>query len=271
MTLGNSEFPKLPTNAPGEDQTVITSYCKVTLHRRVTEGTAPALLCLRGIWAPRTHLNELLHVFPREDIVIADIPGMWSPQPEPSTMQTFAAAYDEVIAQLLPDRDVVVLGVSTGAVAALALKSPRVRGIVAVEPFLSTANLWPLVQNMQHRLASNRTRQGINKTRRYIYEIFGYTEDSVEDRNFDFVLDALSVPTSVVVGSIPLGSPRSLSQWPSLTDPRARRLLAAHPRVEFYEGPPESGHNLIGSPAGLALAAQLLRGQLRGAEAAGAR
>lgn len=241
---------------------VTTSICPITMSARIDGRPGPGLVCIRGIWAPRTQLNELLHVFPLHDMVIGDIPGMWAASPDPSTIGQFGSAYDELIAQLFPNRPVVVLGVSTGAVTALALKSAQVSGIVAVEPFLSTANVWPLVQNMQHRLISNSSNPRIETSRKYIYEIFGYTERTVEDRDFAPLLDDLKVPTSAVVGSVPLGEPRSLPKWPSLADDRTRALLAAHERVELYEGPPESGHNMIGDAAGLALAAQLLRGHI---------
>lgn len=243
-------------------RTLNTPFGRVTVEPRVGGGAAPALLCIRGIWAPKGQLTELLHVFPRHDMIIGDIPGMWSQPPDPSTIETFARIYDDVIRQLLPQRPVVVLGVSTGALVSLAMKSPQVRGMVVVEPFLSTADVWPLIQNMQHRLISNAAVPHIAVTRKYIYEIFGYTEDSVENIDFAPLLDALSVPTSAIVGAVPLGEPRQLAQWPSLAGPRTRDLLSSHERVEFYEGPPESGHNVTGSPAGLGLTAQLLRGHL---------
>lgn len=238
---------------------VQTSLCPITHNGRLRGGAGPALLCIRGIWAPRDQLNELMHVFPKLDVVIGDIPGMWTRAPVPSTLAAFSRAYDELVAQLLPNRPVVLLGVSTGAVVGLGMKSPQLRRMVVVEPFLSTGNVWPLIANMQERLITNRDAPQIEMSRRYIFDMFGYSEDSVEDRDFAPLLADLAIPTAAIVGAEPLGEPRPIANWPSFADARTRELLSAHPAVQLYEGPPGSGHNLLQSPTGLALAAQLLR------------
>lgn len=227
--------------------TLITSVCPVTLDARIRGGEAPAILCVRGAWAPRTFMNELLTLYPGVDMVIGDLPGMWATQPEPSDMATFSRAYDEVIAHLLPGRRVVAFGISTGALVTLGLRRPEVRAQVAMEPFLATANLWPLILDMQQRLPA-----APEQARRYIFEMFGITETGCEDRDFSPILDGVCSPVHAVLGAMPLEPARLMETWPSLADERTRERLALHPSVTMHHGPPGSGHHVTGTPQGWA-------------------
>lgn len=238
-------------------RTVNTSVCQVTVEDGVAGRPGPAILCIRGVWAPVTYLLELFDHFPDTDMVIGDQPGMWLNPPVPSTSAQFSRAFDEVIEQLLPGRDVVALGVSTGALVTFGLTRPEVRSHVAVEPFLRTANLWPLVVNMRDRIAQFPHKQHLHD---YVRDLFGYTKDSVVDQDFRPLAKALRTPVRAVYGGLPLDPPRTLPRWPSLSDEDTRATLAALPGARpALVAPPETGHDVTKEEAGMSLVLQALR------------
>lgn len=240
-----------------------SSDCDVGLDARLAGAPGPVLLAIRGVWAPKTYLNELFDLLPDVDILLGDLPGTHDPPPPVSDIAAFGRVYDEVVQALAPDRTVVAFGASTGALAALALRSPQVRVKVAMEPFLSTGGLWPLILTARHFIKEAGNDPQMAK---YAYDLFGILEKGGHDRWFDPLLDALDVPLHAIVGSIPLGKPRPLDGWPSLTDERTRARLAEHPRVTVHETPPGIGHDITGHPAGWPLVIDVLRRAL--AEAA---
>ena len=82
------------------------------------------------------------------------------------------------------------MGLSTGSLVALGLRSPEVRRVLAVEPFFSTAKLWPLIEMIQNELREN----SAANLHAWVEAIFGYTAQSVTDRNYDAVLARLGSP-----------------------------------------------------------------------------
>jgi hypothetical protein len=85
----------------------------------------------------------------------------------------------------------------------------------------------------------------------------------VENRDYRRLVDAIDVPTDVVVGGMPLQPVRSLPEFPSLTSMEDRALLGAHPLVTMHEGPATAGHDLWTDPASSRMIRELLGAALQ--------
>jgi hypothetical protein len=178
----------------------------------------PRVLVIRGAFADRDLLNDL--TIAGAEVALVHLPGFHSPILRPLAVETFAAAYDEVVGQLFADCDVLVVGLSAGALAGLAMRSERVRGQVLVEPFFSTAHLWPLVEWLQADLIGSS--QQLKEA--WVEAIFGVTRDGLQDRDYSR-LAALRVPTWALLGSIPLLPRRPVHSITSLTSDADRSTL----------------------------------------------
>lgn len=225
---------------------ITTSSCVVTVNGRLSPGRDPTLLLIRGYGAPQDSFDELLGALGNAPILLGDLPGMWSPPPARATVETFAAAYDEMVAALLPGRPVVALGSSVGALVALGMKSPQIVSRVLIEPFFRVAPLWPLIEHLKGQL---RPYPDDAVRRRYIEDLFGVTPEGDGGLEFWSFLDTSAGPLSAIVGNVPLGSPRSLATWPSFSDEETVRRLSDHgASVCVVEG---AGHNIRAAPKGL--------------------
>jgi hypothetical protein len=214
----------------------------------------PALLAIGGLFPPKDYLHDLPGRVPGE-VVVGAIPGMRTPVLRSNRFSDMSAAYDTVVERLFPGRPVVVLGISTGALVAMGMRAPAVQAKVLVEPFLSTAKLWPLIPFIRMKLECNPDNALM---RDCMWTLFGVAPDTVEDRSYHRLADELAVPTHVVCGSMPMLPERSLAIWPSLTDESDRARLAANRFVRLHEGPPDTGHSVSDTGAGRTQVQQLL-------------
>lgn len=215
----------------------------------------PALLAIGGMFPPKDYLHDLIDDFPG-DVVVGALPGMKSPIFREPSFATFSAAYDAVVTRLFPSQPVVVLGVSTGALVAMGMRAPSVRALVLVEPFLSTAKLWPLIAYLRTRMDQLASEKPLH---RYLFDLFGVTLTGCENRDYQHLADRISVPAAVLCGGVPMNSPRELPARPSLTDDQDRQRLTANPHVRLYVADPHIGHDVPGWPEGRALMVRLLR------------
>lgn len=190
----------------------------------------PIVLAIRGAFPEPHHLADLAP--PNQDLVLLHLPGFHSPALAATSIGAFAAAFDEVIRKHFTGREITAVGVSTGALVALALRAPEVRRVLAVEPFFSTAHLWPLVEWVQHELRRNPA----PLLHHWCEAIFGYTGTAVCDRRYEPVLNGPPRPTVALVGDVPLLPRRPLTILPSLTNEVDRARLP----VRVTPG----GHNL---------------------------
>lgn len=186
----------------------------------VSQGQRPLVLAIRGAF-PGEHDLEWLR--PEGcDIAFLHLPGFYSPLIGVLSLAAFVAAFDEVIQRRFAGRPITVLGVSTGAVVAAGLRSPEIGARVLVEPFFSTARVWPLHLQLQPRLAA----AGALATW-WAWAILGIAPDRLEDRDYAGVLDG-AAPLLAVVGDQPLDPPRALVRLPSLTSLEDRDRLVRH-------------------------------------------
>lgn len=130
-----------------------------------------------------------------------------------------------------------ILAESLGAIVAMGVPA---RAVVAVEPPLSTHQLWPIQETARLlRL------QGLD-IREELEALF--------HAPFHWILDRIRAPTLVLAGDIPLLPPRALDYTPSVLTDADFAAFARHPLVEAHRLP--GGHALLDeNPDGVTAAA----------------
>jgi hypothetical protein len=204
-------------------------------------GGKPIVLWISGAFAvERPPSFTLPPRLPQADVLLAHLPGNHSPQPQVHSVEAYSAAFSNVLDQL--GRPAVVVGSSIGGLTALGLRSPHLRGVVALEPPLRTGQLWPLRPDFRERLAASPQDA---RLREFLWSVFGISETAHEDRDYTGLLDGLQTPVWAVLGGAALLPERAVSQLPSLVDEPSRDALGRHPKVtvSIVHG---VGHNIPG-------------------------
>lgn len=202
------------------------------------ESERPVLLTITGAWADGETMTRLPEVVgPGWTAVLMRLPGNDTPPLAETSIAAWAGAVDELIATAFAGRQVVVMGISIGALVALALRSPQVRRIVALEPPLETGKLWPMTEQLRARRAA------APQDAAFIAEVFGVSDAAAEGRSYRHLVAAARVPIDVVAGEVPLMPPRVLERYPSFLDEADRAWLQAQPRVRLHVAP-GAGHNI---------------------------
>ena len=201
----------------------------------------PLLLALPGLFAGPNDLARLAEAVAKvadaAHLRLEDLPPAVLEQASPAA---FARFVDELIEQLFADRPVVVAGASIGATVALGVRAAAVRRIVAIEPILATAALWPLAEPLRKHL---RGRPDDRRTRELFWRLLGVSLDAVEARDHRKVLDGLTVPIDVVLAGEALGEPRPVTSFPSLVAPAEQAWFAALPLARLHRAP-GTNHNV---------------------------
>jgi pimeloyl-ACP methyl ester carboxylesterase len=193
----------------------------------------PKVLAINGLGAAPDEMSRLGRlVAPHYDGVVGFLPGDRNPALSETSISAFALAFDEVVDKLGPT---VVLGLSVGALVALGMRSRRILAVVAVDPPLMTAKLWPLASDLRAGLGTHH--------RAMVENVMGMTDEGFEGRDYSGLLNGLHRPTDVLVGEDPLYPERAISRMPSLVDEPERALLAAHPLVTLHVAS-NAGHNI---------------------------
>lgn len=157
----------------------------------------------------------------------------------PKLDEVSIAAWTDALDQMMKvfKRPPLILAESLGSILALSVRS---RAVIAVEPLMSTDQLWPL-----HRTLRSAPAKGVE-----------IDDDlmSLFDKPFDWVLDRIRSPTLVIAGLTPLLPERDVRPEPSLLTDEDFARYAAHPMVEARRIP--GGHNLLDhNPEGVMAAA----------------
>lgn len=218
-----------------------TPFGEAWLWGEAPEGERPLVLSIDGAFAiERPRSFELASYLPEAAVLNAHLPGNHCPEPVSQSVGVYAALYGDVLRQI--GRPAVVVGASVGALVALGLHQPLVKGLVAVEPPLLTGKIWPLVASLRGWLARH---PDDAERRAFIWNVLGVSEDAHENRDYRGLLDQLRVPAWAMFGAEPLGAPRAYDVMPSLVDEPERALLRAHPLVQTREVD-GVGHNVPG-------------------------
>jgi len=179
--------------------------------------THPLVLAIGGAF-PGEHDLEWLRV-EGADLVLANLPGFHSPFLQTSTVDAFITAFSEATQTAFADREVIGLGISTGALVVTGLRVPQLKAAVLVEPFFSTAKLWPLIE-----LTRLYFPQLDERHRQWCWTVLGISANDVADRRYGHLVQP-GPPTRVICGDIPLFPRRPVRGLPSLTDDDDRGLL----------------------------------------------
>lgn len=237
---------------------------QISLTGRLYMDRRPAVVVMGGIWPPKDQFHEFIDWFRGVSVLVAPLPGMAGSMTKHFRVLEFSETLGEVIDHLLPTAPIVLCGASTGALVTLNLRHERIVRHVAIEPFFRTGPLWPVRKFVQQCWREHPPNPGADLAAE---QIFGIRPDDCTDRDYRAVLDRLTTPADVVLGSRPLEVEHSLGQpWPSLCSVEDRELLAAHPYVTLHHASPQSGHRQD-APENLALIRKLLHEGLRKAAA----
>jgi pimeloyl-ACP methyl ester carboxylesterase len=185
----------------------------------------PMILVISGFRAPRDvwHQTGLIKGI---DYFRTHLPGNYCPPLAEVSIEAYARALDDALAARFPDRPILALGISAGALVALSLKTPGVRRLVLLEPPLRSPDYWPL-----HGAAD--TEQGLTGNElEQLRQLFGISSEGIAPRDYTPLIDELRVPAHVILGDPP--PPPGTFGWeriPSLVGPEARALLSRSPLV----------------------------------------
>jgi pimeloyl-ACP methyl ester carboxylesterase len=209
-----------------------TSLGPVPLSGRLSnDATRPLVFAIAGFMPRRDALAWMAEQLPDLDVLTVNLPGMHSPRLEPNGVAPAARAFDEVLQRLAPGRRVVHVGLSTGALVALAM---RPQSLVLVEPFFRPTEVWALVELYRTLIP-----EGDAALRQLADDYLGLYAGGVDH---SALLDLAPATTSVLVGGVPLEPPREIAGLPSLTSEAERGAWRARgARLQVCEG---VGHNV---------------------------
>ena len=168
------------------------------------------------------------------DVFVLHFPGQHSPKLKTSSIRTFADAIAEVIESALRSRPLVLAGIKTGALVALAVRSSAIGHLVVVEPPIFTAKAWRHMPDLRDFYRAN------PQHRPLIEELYG--RSATLARNHSQSLNGLEVPTDVLVGGVLEAVPGRSDFLPSFVDMAARKLLAEQAYIRLHVAP-NSGHS----------------------------
>lgn len=202
------------------------------------DGRKPVVLVICGAFqAADNAFLQLQPYHPDAAVLIGHLPGNHCPELSEAGIAALGLAYRVAARQAARGRPVVLCGVSTGSLVALAMDAPEVSAMVLIEPPLRTAKLWPLIAPLRARAKAEPW------AARFVEGVFGYYPGRVEDRDYRPLLSNLKCRAWVLLGDVPLMPERELSELPSLVDEPERALLRAHPHVRIVASP-GVGHNI---------------------------
>jgi hypothetical protein len=183
--------------------------------------------------------RQAAQLVPWRDLVpgvgFVHLPGhSGAPEFSSVSLEAWIRGFREVIATF-PEPPLVIAE-SLGAIVAMALPF---RALVAVEPPLSTHQLWPL-----HRTIRRARERGI--------EIDPALE-RLFDQPFHWAMEHIKAPTLVLAGLEPLMPEREVLPEPSILSDEDFAAYAAHPWIEAHRIP--GGHTLLDHSRGAVMAA----------------
>lgn len=210
-----------------------TPFGPIELHGRDTG--RPVQLVITGAFASANTLELNQERFPELDVWRTHLPGNHAPPLIATSVGVFGTAISHALRQRLAGRTARVIGLSVGALAALALDPELVDRLLLVEPPLRPDRAWPLLQLRDAMPPGGED---------FVWQVFGVAADRTEPRDYSGLLERLARPARVVLGGDALLPERVRTGWPSLVDDDSRARLAAHPRVDLavMQG---AGHHIL--------------------------
>lgn len=188
----------------------------------------PVQLVITGAFAPEHQLELNQARFPELDVWRTHLPGNHCPPLMTVSVGAFGFALSHALRAALAGRRAQVVGLSVGALVALALAPDLVAHLVLVDPPLRPSSAWPLRQLVEIAHPDNAA---------FIRSIFGLSREAPEPRDYRILLEGLRCPAVALVGAIPLEPERELPESPSLVDSLSLAALKAHPLIDVQMVP----------------------------------
>jgi pimeloyl-ACP methyl ester carboxylesterase len=204
-------------------------------------GERPAIIAVTGAFAGADTMTKLPQVMGEAcDCFVMHLPGNHAPTLREVGVRPYARALEAVIGQAFAARPVILVGVSIGALVALAVRASSVRRVVAVEPPLVMGKLWPMLDPLADKVAAA---PGDADLAAFAEAVFGVGRTARREITYFDLFDGLDVPVEVVVGDRPLMPRRAEPTYPSFVDEAERAWLARRPTVVLHVAP-GAGHNV---------------------------
>ncbi|MHB1206351.1 MAG: alpha/beta fold hydrolase [Rhodospirillaceae bacterium] len=207
----------------------------------------PLILLIHGALADHESLLPWAGLWAGEyDLRLVDLPGHGKSEiPPRATFAAFVAEIRELVARILAPRPVVIVGESLGGLIGIAAGNQppsNLAAVAALDPPLSTAGLWPVIDHIRLWLNLHPRDAFL---RDFAFEIFGVGPDTdiAQDRRYHEYFENLAVPALVLAGDQPLGRRRPVQTPPSLIGEVDREVLRALTSTRFrFEIFPNAGH-----------------------------
>ncbi len=204
---------RVPTDAG-----FLNMYAGEDLH----QGTGPVVVMLPGALRTAKDMASWWTIL-REDaaVVFFDLPGhRRSDRIQPTGVEAMARVLHQAVCEQLPGRKVLLVGESLGGTIAFRMAGMDelgpIVGVVAFDPPLTTAKLWPIIGTFKIAWANEPDNAFY---RDLAWEVFGIAQDgSVEDRIYYDLVGGLRTPAMLVSGDMPLPPPRPTVVNPSMVD-----------------------------------------------------
>jgi pimeloyl-ACP methyl ester carboxylesterase len=196
----------------------------------------PLIVVLTGLGAEVWIYDRLQGDFPDADVLRTHLPGNHSPRLENASVGGFGAALAKALATGFPGRPATLVGISLGALVALACHASQKTAMVLVEPFLRTGGI-PEFRAMFEAA-------GPGADGELFWSVLGVGADRTEDRDYTHLVDRIAVPVEVLFGDAGQTGPRLRS----LVDERDRAAWATQPLANVTEVV-GAGHNVAGYDA----------------------
>lgn len=195
----------------------------------------PILLLITGAFAAEDLMDRLQERFPAVDVLRAHLPGNHTPRVMTDAVGVYAAAFGVALAGRFAGRDLVAFGLSVGALVAMGLRSPNLRGIVAVEPPLLLSEAWPLLALRQQAPPGHDA---------FLWNVLGIGPTETEERDYRPLLTHLRTPTLALISDPPPPPGTPFERMPGLLGPAGREALLTCPYVRVAIAP-GIGHNMV--------------------------
>jgi hypothetical protein len=222
---------------PLQMTSVRTASADIHLYSGPIRGGA-LVLAICGTLGRYSQFSQLVDLLPEADVAIVELPGVTWPFAGEVSVQGYAAVFRGLLEARDASRPVTLVGASVGGLVALTLSD--LGEVVALDPPLSPADLWPI-----ERLFSGMARTGrLNDAARdMVSRIFGYGGEAPKP-TYHHIFDGLARPVMVLAGGVPLDPPRPLEALPGLVTEDDEAFLRAHALVGF-ERIADCGHDIL--------------------------
>lgn len=219
--------------------------------KSIRNSPRPLVVLFHGAFRSAIFLDSWFErLAPLADVVICELPGHGKAQRITPTLETYSRLFESALTMRFHGRRMVLVGESLGGLVAASLS--HLGPVVALDPPLSTAKLWPLHLTIRRRREEDPT---FNFDAEFVSNFFGYRDDGPPvQRSYFNLFEKLASPAWVVAGGVPLSPPRFVQTTPGFLESPDLDRLRKLPGVTVSVAP-EAGHLITSEAPECALSA----------------